>query len=122
MLYWAEGKTAHSDIYNLELNNSDPELLKMYRRFINKYLNIENNRLRARLFLYPDLDENRIKLYWSKLLAIPINQFIKSYIGNSRSYVTINKLPYGTCSLYITSKDLRLTVETWIKKFINLYS
>ncbi len=122
MLYWAEGKTAERKAYCLELNNSDPELLKLYCRFLHKYLNIADGRIRARLFLYPDLNENNIKLYWSELLNIPLNQFIKSYIADSRSSVTKNKLQYGTCSVYIASKDLRSIMAVWIERFASLYS
>jgi hypothetical protein len=118
MLYWAEGKMTQKEIYNLELNNSDPELLKIYRLFLHKYLNIEDSLLRVRLFLYPDLDEDKTKIFWARSLNIPLEQFTKSYVSDSRSSVTKNKLMYGTCSLYVTRKDLRLTMAIWIERFI----
>jgi len=120
-LYWAEGKTTPREIYNLELNNSDPNLLRIYCSFLRKYLNINKQLFRARLFLYPDLDELKTKTFWSKLLCIPTSQFIKSYISESRSSVTKNKLVYGTCSVFIANKDLRMIMATWIKEFLNLY-
>ncbi len=33
----------------------------------------------------------------------------------------IDKLPHGTCSVYITNKDLRITMATWIEEFTNLH-
>ena len=122
MLYWAEGKTTHLATYNLELNNSDPKLLKLYCRFLREYLSIDNSSFRIRLFIYPDLDEDKLKLFWSNLLGVPLDQFIKSYISDSRSTVTKNKLTHGTCSVYITSKDLRTTMSVWIEQFANLYT
>ena len=121
MLYWAEGKTTDRETCNLELNNADPRLLKLYCRFLHIYLNVPKSSLRIRLFLYPDLDENKIKLFWSNLLDIPLGQFIKSYIGNSRSSLTKNKLIHGTCSLYTASKDLRIIMAVWIEEFVNLH-
>ena len=121
MLYWAEGKTTKNEVYNLELNNSNPNLLKLYCNFLRKYLNIKDSLFRVRLFLYPDLDERKVKLFWSKLLNFPLSQFIKSYICKIRSTITKNKLQYGTCSVYIGSRVLRLTMEVWIQKFVSLY-
>ncbi len=119
MLYWAEGKTTDREPYNLELSNSDPNLLKLYYGFLRRYFNINNSLLKVRLFLYPDLDEEKIKSFWSNLLDIPLNQFIKSYIANSRSSVTKNKLSYGTCSIYIANKDLRIIMGIWIDRMSN---
>jgi len=59
MLYWAEGKTTQKETCNLELNNSDPKLLKLYCRFLREYLNVDDPKFRARLFLYPDLSEDK---------------------------------------------------------------
>ena len=122
MLYWAEGKTTQRAACTLELNNSDPKLLKLYCSFIRRYLDVDDAQLRGRLFLYPDLDERKTKLFWSDLLNIPLNQFIKSYISNSRSSVTKNKLRYGTCSVYINNKHLRIAMATWIEQFAGLYT
>ena len=122
MLYWAEGKTTSKEIYNLELNNSDPKLLQVYCNFLRTYFKVDNSLFKARLFLYPDLNEADIKLFWSELLNIPQNQFIKSYISDSRSSVTKNKLIYGTCSVFIAKKDLRSIMSVWIGMFAALHS
>ena len=121
MLYWAEGKTTEKATCTLELNNSDPGLLKLYCNFLKKYLCSDIKKWRARLFIYPDLNENKTRLFWSKLLLIPENQFIKSYISQSRSNVTKNKLLYGTCSVYISSKELRIMAAVWVNLFIKAF-
>jgi hypothetical protein len=121
MLYWAEGKTTEKSTCNLELNNSDPSLLKLYCKFLKKYLCHDIKRWRARLFLYPDINENKIRKFWSSLLRIPEKQFIKSYISQSRSNITKNKLVYGTCSVYIPSKELRIIISVWTDLFIKSF-
>ncbi|MBL7068311.1 MAG: hypothetical protein ISS34_00415 [Candidatus Omnitrophica bacterium] len=120
-LYWGEGKTTRRDVWNLELNNTDPNLLKLYCSFLRKYLKVDDSLFRVRLFLYTDLNEEKCKSFWSELLGISLSQFIKSYISESRSSVTKNRLPYGTCSVYISSKDLRTTMAIWIEQLVNLY-
>jgi len=118
MLYWAEGKVTQKDRYNLELNNSNPKLLEIYGCFLRKYLNVADSALRIRLFLYPDLNEDKCKNFWAELLNVSSDQFIKSYISVGRSSVTKNKLAHGTCSLYVTGKDSRLIMATWIEQFV----
>jgi len=121
MLYWAEGKSTKREIYNLELNNSNPKLLHLYCKFLRRHMHIENKKFRARLFLYPDLNETKIRNFWSHLLKIPETQFVKSYISHGRSSLTSNKLLFGTCSVYISGGDLRSMMATWIELFAAQY-
>lgn len=120
MLYWAEGmmsKLARGSRYTLALNNSNYKLLKIYCNFLRYFLNIPEEKLKAHLFLYPDLKENKIKKFWSKNLNIPTSQFNKSIVLNSRANITKNKLLYGTCGVLVNSKVARIIVETWIDCF-----
>ena len=117
MLYWAEGRNNPSRKWLLELTNSNPRLLKIYCNFIQKYYNPHKADLKARLFLYPDLNEDEVRSFWSKMLQIPQSQFIKAQFLNSRSKLTKNKLSHGICCVYIHSKDKRITMDTWIDCF-----
>lgn len=120
MLYWAEGmmsNAARGSRYTLALSNSKYELLKIYCSFIRRFLNLPDKKLRARLFLYPDLKENKLKRFWSKNLNIPIFQFNKSIVLNSRTHLTKNRLRHGTCGVLANSRDARITIETWIDCF-----
>ncbi|MDP3732312.1 MAG: hypothetical protein Q8R31_04720 [Candidatus Omnitrophota bacterium] len=120
MLYWAEGmmsNAARGSRYTLALSNSKYELLKIYCSFIRRFLNLPDKKLRACLFLYPDLKESRIKRFWSKKLCVPISQFNKSIILNSRARITKNRLLYGTCKILANSRDARIIMETWIGCF-----
>ncbi len=121
MLYWAEGmtsKAARGSLYTLALSNSKYKLLKVFCEFMRHFLNVPEEKIRARLFLYPDLDKNKVKRFWSQNLDIPISQFHKTMILNSRARITKNKLLHGTCGVLVNSKDVRTTVETWIDCFV----
>lgn len=120
MLYWAEGmlsNLARGSRYTLALSNSKYELLKIYCNFVRCFLNVPNNKLRVCLFLYPDLEENRIKRFWSEGLNIPLPQFNKSIILNNRAHITKNRLRYGTCRVLVNSREARVIMEAWIDCF-----
>ena len=117
MLYWAEGTRLPSyKKYQLSLANSDPELLKVYCNFLRNFFGDVETSLRVALYIYQDIDESEAKLFWSTQLKIPLNQFIKTQVLPSRSVLTKTKLPYGTCSVYISSKDFCWTMQIWIER------
>ena len=114
ILYWAEGTRLNKDYrkYQLAFTNSDPNLISFYCRFLRNYFeNIDNKALRAGLFLYPDIDPQQAISYWANILNIPQSQFIKSQVltGNIRQN---RKLKFGTCCIYVNSKDACITMQT----------
>jgi hypothetical protein len=117
MLYWAEGtRIANYRKYQLALTNSEPKLLQVYSNFLRTYFKDIESDLRVGLYIYEDIDESAAKAFWSTQLKIPLNQFIKTQVLPSRSVLTKTKLPYGTCNLYVNSKDYLKTMQIWIDR------
>ncbi len=111
-MYVCEGTKARRDyrgidryIYSIELTNSDPKIIQVFSKFLKEIIEADWTRVRGQLFIYPDLDENILKQFWSKISMIPINQFQKSIILKAKT----NKFrpsPYGTFKLrYSCKKD-----------------
>lgn len=118
MLYWAEGTRLPNKYrkYQLTLTNSNPDLLEVYCNFLRRYFGNIESALRAALFIYQDIDESDVKLFWSNRLKIPLNQFIKTQVLPSRSVLTKTKLPYGICCIYLNSKSYSYTMQVWIDR------
>ncbi len=119
-LYWAEGTRLNNRYrkYQLALTNSDEHLLSFYCRFLKKYFQNSIQDWRGELFLYPDINQARAVSHWSEVLGIPDTQFIKSQILESKNTGT-KKLEFGTCRVYLNSKDACLTMQTWINSIHN---
>jgi len=97
MLYWGEGDKAMKSF--VALTNTDPKVLKYFIIWFRKYFEFDEKRLRGRLYIWEDLDEEKAKKFWSKFLDIPVNQFTKSYISKSKPKVRKRRHEYGVCRI-----------------------
>lgn len=111
-LYACEGTKARRDyrsstryIYSIEFTNSDPKIIGLFSKFLKRILKIEWGRVRGQLFLYPDLNEDELKSFWSKASKVPANQFQKSILLKAKTG-KFKANPYGTFKIrYFCKKD-----------------
>jgi len=104
MLYWGEGDKARKSF--VALTNTDPKVLIYFINWFRRYFNIDESRLRGRLYIWEDLDEEKAKRFWSQILHIPISQFTKSYISQSKSKVRKRRHVYGVCRISYCSAEI----------------
>jgi hypothetical protein len=114
-LYWAEGtKTTR---YTVALTNTDPSMLRFFIAWL-RLLGIDMKRVQARLHLYNDMDiASQIK-FWSKEIGIPTARFHHTYVkkvlfDKRKNYK--GRFGYGTCSVWITGRDIHEKVLMGIK-------
>ena len=89
----------------IELVSSDPFIIKIFLKFLRKIIKIEESRLRGRLQIHNNLDEEKAKVYWSSISRIPIDQFQKSIIKENKSRRrSLNILKNGTFVVRYASK------------------
>lgn len=99
MLYWAEGDKASRNC--ARLSNSDPEVLRLFVRFLRWYFNVPDSQLRVTCHLFADhLDRQaEIEQYWLDVVGLPRSCLCKSFVNVYSKYSQKkrrNKLPYGT--------------------------
>jgi len=109
MLYWGEGAKSKS---SCRFSNADPNMLKMFIRFLNECYQINNNQIKIHVICYTGngLSVQDIEQYWSKELDIDMNQFDKTTVNNvsvaSKKKKPSNILLYGT--IHIKVYDYRI--------------
>ena len=111
MLYWGEGdKTGN---YFVALTNTNPEILNYFVTWLRKYFKINEQKLKCRLYLWDFLNESKAKLFWSRKLNIPLNQFTKTYFSKSKPNVRKIKHENGVCRISYGSTDIfkQITLE-----------
>lgn len=113
MLYWGEGaKTLKQGVVNLA--NSDPGMLRLFRRFL-KSIQIPENKIFAKLLLYPDLNDEIQKRFWSKLVGVPLQQFKNSVTITGRH--PKRRLSNGVCSILVFDARLLHKLSRWIELY-----
>ncbi|MBI4158471.1 MAG: hypothetical protein HY505_02540 [Candidatus Yanofskybacteria bacterium] len=119
-LYACEGTKARRDFrrpngynYSIELTNSDPNIVRVFSLFLKKIIKADWKRVKGQLFLYPDLDENELKMTWSKASGIPTAQFQKS-ICLKKKISKFKPNPLGTFKLRYPCKEDFLKLQSII--------
>jgi transcriptional regulator with XRE-family HTH domain len=92
MLYAGEGAKRDG---NLRLANSDPRMISFFCSWLRHFFEIDESRLRVRLYLHQGLDLEEAVHFWSELTAIPPNQFIKPYRAVPDPSIRRSKHPLG---------------------------
>ena len=83
----------HQKIYSIEFTNTDPKVILLFLIFLRKVINPVEERIKAELFLYHDLNEETLIEFWSNTTNIPRNRFNKSiYLKGSGSKFKHNPL------------------------------
>lgn len=116
ILYWGEGdKTGN---YLVALTNTDSRILIYFILWLRKYFEIDENRLRCRLYIWDFLNERKAKEFWSKEVNIPVSQFTKSYISKSKPNVRKIRHKHGVCRIsYGSTKIFGKIMEGISKNF-----
>ena len=75
-LYAGEGSKRDGAV---KFANTDPRMVAFYCAWLRRFFEIDEARLRARLYLHEGLDLAASIAFWSALTSIPPSQFLKPY-------------------------------------------
>jgi hypothetical protein len=75
-LYAGEGSKSRNDV---SFANSDPRMILAFVTWLRRFFDIDESRLRVKLYLHEGLDLDAAISFWSTLTGIPSSQFTKPY-------------------------------------------
>ncbi|MFA4999859.1 MAG: hypothetical protein WC545_00665 [Patescibacteria group bacterium] len=116
MLYWGEGGKTKNMV---RFTNSDPEMILTFLNFLRKICGVQEERLKALIHMYPDHNEDKLKLFWINTTKIPKERFYKSFIHEGRKGTYKKKSKYGTLAIYYSDQRLLKTILEWINDYKN---
>ena len=101
MLFWAEGDKARNAV---RLANSDPQVLRLFVRFLQECYGAEADRIAVTCNLFTDHADRRLEIeqFWLDTLKLPRTCLRPSIVNVYSKYSQKkrrNKLPYGTCKV-----------------------
>jgi len=118
-LYWGEGTKTNK--YATAFTNTDPIMVRFFIKWITSCFDVRKVDLNILLHLYRDMDILNITKFWSKELNIPLNQFKKPYVKDSKlsSLTYKNGFGKGTCNVRIGGRDLAEYINQALKYMRN---
>jgi hypothetical protein len=91
-LYAGEGsKTGHEASFA----NTNPAMVGMYCSWLRRFFDIDESRLRVRLYLHQGLDLGAATEFWSAITAVPISQFHAPYRAEADTSLRLTKHEHG---------------------------
>ena len=111
MLYWGEGDKLTN--YSTKITNTDPHLIRLYVFFLEKACKVPKEKIRAHVLIYPDLDEEKCRLYWASRAHIDLSRFTKCTVIHGEK--TTRPLAYGVCMIGISSTYFKVKMLEWMR-------
>jgi hypothetical protein len=102
-LYAGEGSKTDGGVL---FANSDPAMVRMFLAWLRRFFEVDEARLRVRLYLHEGLDLDGAQQFWSALTGIPVLQFIKPYRAVADSSIRSSKHPMGCVSVVYSSSPV----------------
>ena len=114
-LYISEGAGMRSyangrKFYAIEFTNKDPRVIRVFMRFLRRVIKPIEARVKAEMFIYPDLDEISLRDYWSKVTKIPSSRFQKTIVLKAKTG-KFKPNPRGTLKIRYTHKEHFLKLQ-----------
>lgn len=107
-LYAAEGAKTDGDVL---FANTDPRMIAFFCAWLRRFFDIDESRLRIRLYLHEGLDIEAANEFWSELTGIPAACFGKPYRAKADQSRRKTKHPMGCPAVrYSCSKTHRAII------------
>jgi transcriptional regulator with XRE-family HTH domain len=105
MLYWGEG--AKGPPNQVCFSNTDPEMVRLFVKFLLTYFEIRDSDIRISCHLFADhlKRQREIERYWLSVAGLPSESLRKSVVNlysRSSKRKRVNKLPNGTCQVVLS--------------------
>jgi len=106
LLYWGEGLKSGAAI--VSLSNTNPEIMRFFRNWLTENMSVPEEKLKARLHLYQDMDQQKELLFWSEIINVAPNKFLKPFIkATTLRGLTYKGFGHGTCEIRIGDVKLK---------------
>lgn len=120
VLYWAEGaKQKENNVaQRVCFSNSDPQMIKIFRIWLDKICHIKENELIYELYIHKSADQEKAQEFWMKYLSLPTSSF-KIYL-KKHSVKTVRRNAgtgyNGQLRIVVRkSTDLNRKIAGWIE-------
>ena len=75
--------------------NTDPRMILFFCAWLRRFFEVDERRLRIRLYLHEGLDLEAAEAFWSRVTGVPRSQFGTPYRASARDTTRRTKHPLG---------------------------
>jgi hypothetical protein len=118
LLYWAEGAKKNNYFAFI---NSDPDMVCLMNKWINKFFPSEAQLITYRLFIHLPYKYENCEEYWASLLNVSVNDFYKTIYKPTPHMIKKNPGYKGCMRMCITRIDVLRKMIAWQKLIIKYY-
>jgi len=121
MLYLGEGDKKNRNRINLA--NTDPFIINFFIKWLNDFLDIPKEKIRAQVHLYENMNVKKEIKFWINEIGFKESQFYKPSIRKLQksSFSYKESYRHGTCSLYICDTEKKRELAASIQALLDLY-
>jgi transposase-like protein len=112
-LYVGEGRKSNQVV---TLANSDPQVIRIWLRFLREICHIQENKIYVYLNMFDDLDVQVTTSFWQQVTGLPRSQFFKPTVRPKRDGRYGDKSPHGTCTVGVSNKNLARLMTQWCQE------
>lgn len=115
-LYAGEGAKGDGHV---SFANSDPRMIGMFTTWLRRFFDVDEGRLRMKVYLHADQDLEVAEAFWSELTGIPRSQFNRAYRPEPRYGYRSAKHPMGCPSVRYSCSTTHRTVMGLIEALLD---
>jgi hypothetical protein len=102
--------------------NTDPRLVALFCAFLRRFFDIDETRLRLRLYLHEGLDLDAANAFWSEVTDIPIEQFTRPYRAVPDPSIRHSKHPMGCATVRYSCSRTHRTIMGLIDALLSSFA
>lgn len=114
-LYWGEGHKAVKGTVGMA--NSDPAVIKLFIRWLNKCFGVPISKMRIGLNIHEDMDQQEIEEYWRQATKFCNEQFQKTQVARNTVAGLKKKQAYrGTATILVHNANLQYKIQGMLEQ------
>ena len=107
-LYAGEGSKTDGVV---KFANTDPAMIRFFCAWLRRYCEVDERRLRVRVYLHQGLDLQAAQAYWSRVTGVPLAQFGRAYRAAADPSIRRTNTSSGASTCVMRAR--RRTVGSW---------
>jgi len=109
------GEGSKKNKFNVALANSNPQILRLFLKFLREICGVEERKIRSALNIFNDINTRVAVRFWSKMTKISTDRINTITVRKSKGGTYKNKSRWGTLTIYIPNVKLKTIMDRWCR-------